>query len=305
MDHPTVMKPRRRFGWLRDLPDLRDFTAGQAVLPQRLQQQGEYLPVRRLLARAGLGKGKKLPAATDLREFCPPVEDQGELGSCTAHAGIGLLEYHERRAAGRHLDASRLFLYKVTRNLMHLEGDTGASNRATMGALVLFGAPPEEHWPYDVARFDQEPPAFCYAFAQSYQALQYYRLDPPGATSAAVLTAVKTHLAAGLPPLLGFSVYQSIERAEGSGAIPFPGPKERTLGGHSVMVAGYDDRRVIAGNGGKTTGALLVRNSWGEAWGQQGYGWLPYDYLLRGLAADVWAILQSEWTQAGEFGGEE
>ena len=115
------------------------------------------------------------------------MEDQGTLGSCTANAGVGLVEYFERKAFGRHIDASRLFLYKVTRNLLRLTGDTGAYLRSTMGAMRLFGVPPEEYWEYDISQFDKEPPAFCYAFASNYQAIKYVRLDKSNLTKQRLL----------------------------------------------------------------------------------------------------------------------
>ena len=99
--------------------------------------------------------------------------------------------YYERQAFGRHTDALRLFLYKVTRNLMKLRGDSGAYLRTTMGAMVLFGVPPESYWPYTDKEesFDREPSAFCYAFAQNYQTIKYFRHDPAGAKPADVSTA--------------------------------------------------------------------------------------------------------------------
>ena len=93
------------------------------------------------------------------------------LGPVRPMRGVGLVEYFERRAFGKHIDASRLFLYKVTRNLLNWRGDTGAFLRSTMGAMVLFGVPPEQYWPYRIEEFDKEPPPFCYAFAQNYQAI--------------------------------------------------------------------------------------------------------------------------------------
>src|SRR5574337_216933 len=159
---------------------------------------------------------KTLPPSVDLRAWCSPIENQGALGSCTANAGAGVVEYFERRAFGHHMDASRLFLYKATRDLMRVTGDTGAYLRTTMGALVLFGVPPEEYWLYTIADFDKEPTAFCYAFAQNFQAIQYYRLDPPGTSKPVLLTRIKTNLAAGLPSMFGFTVYTSISQAAGS-----------------------------------------------------------------------------------------
>jgi C1A family cysteine protease len=279
-------------GWIPDYPDFRDYTE-------------KTDDVRTLLGVKGLKKSKTLPTSVDLREGCSPIEDQGALGSCTAHAGVGIIEYYERTSFGRHIEASRLFLYKVTRNLMKMKGDTGAYLRTTMGAMVLFGVPPEDFWPYEdeEKKFDQEPPAFCYAFAQNYQTIKYFRHDPSGTKAEGVLSNVKTYLSKGHPAMFGFTVYNSIEQAENTGKIPFPSPKERIEGGHAVMVVGYDDKMKIKNEYGKieTTGALLIRNSWGKEWGEKGYGWLPYEYILRGLAEDFWSILKKEWVDTGQF----
>ena len=220
------------FGWIPDYPDFRDYT-------EETKSVREILLLTNLPLAPGLsgksgtptGAPKKtpakplaLPASVDLREWCSPVEDQRGLGACTANAGVGAIEYYERKAFGRHIDASRLFLYKVTRNLMKMKGDTGAYLRTTIGGMVLFGVPPEEYWPYtdDQEKFDKEPPAFCYAFAQNYKTIQYYRHDPPGILPGTVLNRVKTYLAAGHPSMFGFTVYSSMELADERGAIPFP-----------------------------------------------------------------------------------
>ncbi len=282
----------RGMGWIPDYPDFRDYT----------EETGE---IKSILGTPKSPAGRTLPGAVDLRQWCSPIEDQGNLGSCTAHAGVGIIEYYERKAFGRHLDTSRLFLYKVTRNLMKLKGDTGAYLRKTMGAMVLFGVPPEEYWPYtdNEKLFDKEPPAFCYAFAQNYQTLKYFRHDPPKIKPEDLLGRLKTYLSKGHPAMFGFTVYNSIEQAEKDGKIPFPSPRERIEGGHAVVAMGFDDKMKIKNRYGKveTTGAFLIRNSWGKDWGEGGYGWLPYDYVLKGLAEDFWSILKKEWVDTGEF----
>jgi len=287
----VYMRGKYGMGWIPDYPDLRDYT-------EKTEE------IKSVLAPTGLLRTKSLPASVDLREWCSAVEDQGRLGSCTAHAGAGVIEYYERRSFGRHIDASRLFLYKVTRNLMKMKGDTGAYLRTTMGAMVLFGVPPEDFWPYtDEKGFDREPPSFCYAFAQNYQTVKYFRHDPPGTKAEEILRKVKTYLAANHPAMFGFTVYNSIEQAEKTGRIPFPSSREKIEGGHAVVVAGYDDKMKIRNKYGKieTTGALLIRNSWGEGWGEEGYGWLPYEYVMKGLAEDFWSVLKKEWVDTGQF----
>ena len=289
----------RGMGWRPDLPDFRDYTE-------------ETPDVRTVLAPTGVtaaaAKGARpyrLPAAVDLRAWASPVEDQGALGSCTAQAGAGVIEYYERKSFGHHVEASRLFLYKATRNLMKARGDSGAYLRSTMGAMVLFGVPPEPYWPYTDAEeaFDKEPPAFCYAFAQNYRTLLYFRHDAAGVTRAAVLERLRTYLAAGHPAMFGFTVYSSVDQAETTGRIPVPFGRERIEGGHAVVAMGYDDAMAVANaSGGEPSrGALLIRNSWGKGWGEKGYGWLPYAYVQRGLAEDFWSVLKKDWIDTGEF----
>jgi C1A family cysteine protease len=295
---PNLPNLGRGLGWIPDYPDIRDYTEDTEEVREALRPSG-------LMGRPRTGTRPRPPASVDLRKWCPAVENQGRLGSCTAHAGVGVIEYYERKAFGRHTDASRLFLYKTTRNLMKLKGDTGAYLRMTMGAMVLFGVPPEEYWPYADAgeKFDLEPPAFCYAFAQNFKTIRYYRHDPPGTPADTVIDRLRNYLAASHPAMFGFTVYSSIEQAETGGRIPFPGPREKIEGGHAVVVVGYDDALAIknAAGGPETKGALLIRNSWGREWGDKGYGWLPYEYVRQGLAEDFWSVLKKEWLDTGEF----
>jgi C1A family cysteine protease len=295
-------------GWRPDLPDFRDYTPDHESVREPLAKvlaptlsRGTVTSGRRGTAQALAG----LAPTADLRAWCSPIEDQGQLGSCTANAGVGLVEYFERRAFGKYIDASRLFLYKVTRNLMHETGDTGAYLRTTMQSLVTFGAPPEEYWPYKIASFDVEPPAFAYAYAQNFKAVTYYRLDPPGTANDVLLTRIKTNLAAGLPSMFGFTVYSSYTQASQTGKLPFPTAHEQVVGGHAVDAVGYDDNMTIKNTSAgaqPTKGAFLIRNSWGTGWGDHGYGWLPYDYVLKGLATDWWSLIKNEWIDTGLFG---
>ncbi|MCD4755489.1 MAG: cysteine protease [Deltaproteobacteria bacterium] len=296
-------KEQMGMGWLPDLPDYRDYTSEHEEIKPMLEEMKVSEPEK-----------VSLPSSVDLRSWCSQIENQGPLGSCTAQAGAGLIEYYERRAFGTHIDASRLFLYKTTRNLLGWVGDTGAFLRTTMGAMVLFGVPPEKYWPYTTKKpspvapptvhFDMEPPAFCYAFAKNYRTVRYYRLDPFGIPVATVLQRIKAFLAANMPSMFGFTVFSSIGQGRTTGKIPFPCRGERILGGHGIVAVGYDDSMKIRNSicGRETTGAFLIRNSWGTAWGDGGYGWLPYEYVLRGMARDWWTIIRKEYVPTKQFG---
>ncbi len=321
------------FGWIPDLPDNRDYTREHPKIAPLLAK----LPSK---PSSGTPTTAKLLSSTDLRSFCSPVFDQGSMGSCTANAAAGMLEYHNRRTFGKDTALSRLFIYKATRDLMLSKGDSGAYIRATMGSLALCGCPPEKYWGYEEDKLDVAPPAFCYSYASNYQALSYFRLDEksgttkedaklaslntptngkdmpkilssaasspsnsvvspaPAKTRANTLLEIKQTLASSLPVMFGFTVYDSIKSVSEDGRIPYPTRGESVLGGHAVLAVGYDDNLTI----GDKFGAFLIRNSWGEAWGEKGYGWLPYEYLLGGLAEDWWCLVKAEWMETEEFG---
>jgi C1A family cysteine protease len=207
------------------------------------------------------------------------------------------MEYMMRRSHKSYVDVSRLFLYKATRKLLGWTGDTGAYLRSTMQAAAVFGVPPERYWPYEIGRFEDEPDAFLYAFASSYQALNYVRLDATGQSGADTLGKVKQMLAKGFVAVFGFPVYSSLVGSAPD--IPYPTDSDSLVGGHAVLTVGYDDGRQV---GGVAVPSLIIRNSWGESWGEAGYGYLPYRYVEDELAADFWTIFKEDWIDPARFG---
>lgn len=195
---------------------------------------------------------------------------------------------------------------------MFSEGDSGAWLRSAMEVLILFGVPDEKYFPYLIdgkkvnPNWGCEPDSFLYAMAKNYATINYFSHDPFGkkGENKEVLKNVKKYLAAGIPFMFGFFGFPSFEDSDTIGAIPYPGENENAEWGHAVMAVGYDDNKEIMNinNREKTKGALLIRNSWGRSWGEEGYEWLPYAYVLDGLAEDFCSILSIEWVDTQQFG---
>lgn len=287
-------------GWLPPLPDMRDYSEDHPKMVD-------------LVEKLDIDKdGTGLPKKVDLRQWCTPVEDQLDLGSCIANAAVGTLEYFQNRAFGVHIEGSRLFVYKTARKLMQAEGDSGGWIRTAMGAMVLFGVPDEKYFPYTLdgktvnPDWDTEPDSFLYAMAKNYATINYFCHDPLGKKNneKQVLKNVKKYLAAGIPSMFGFYGFGSFEDSDVPGGIPYPCEDESAEWGHAVMAVGYDDGKVITNTrcGKQTKGAILIRSSWGRAWGEDGYGWIPYDYVMDRLALDFWSILAAEWVDTQQFG---
>lgn len=245
----------RRYGWIPDLPDRRDrvFAAAPATLAA-------------------------LPPRIDLRGQCPPVYDQGALGSCTANAIAGALQFDEiKQGAADAFTPSRLFIYYNERVIEGtVDEDSGAMLRDGIKSVARQGAPHEALWPYLIRRFRDRPDAAAYRDAARHQALLYQRVPR-------TIEQLKGCLADGFPFVFGFSVYESLESptVARTGTVPMPAPRESLLGGHAVLAVGYDD----------DAARFALRNSWGDRWGRGGYGTIPYGYLLDAdLSDDFWTV---------------
>jgi C1A family cysteine protease len=269
-------------GWRPSAPDFRDYSPSSA-------------PADRLLGRLReTGAANSPPAVSvDLREYFVAVYDQLDLNASAAHACAGLVEYFEQRANGRVLGPSRLFLYQNSLRLAGLQGDCGADLRTSFKAMIRCGVPPEHYWPYEVERLAVQPDPFLYSFAEPYASIHYVRIDGRQSSGTLTLQTVRSLLAAGFPVAFGFPVPSSLSD---DGNIPFRPTFDSILGGQAVLAVGYDDRWLRG-----SRGALLVRNSWGTEWGQDGYGWLPYAYVEEKLAVDFWTLLHPGWIHSGEF----
>lgn len=258
-DIGVTQRSIQRYGWVPDLPDARDhlFSAPQAVLDD-------------------------LPTKVDLRPGCPPVYDQGALGSCTANAINAAYQYMQRKQKQKDFLPSRLFVYYNERVMEGtVDTDSGAMIRDGIKSVAQVGVCPEAMWPYDITEFRTRPPRNCYVEALKNQAIVYRRVINSS------LHQLQGALASGTPVVFGFSVYSSFEGKDvaKTGVVPLPPRGEKLLGGHAVLAVGYDD----------ATQRFLVRNSWGTGWGDQGYCTMPYGYLTDpGLSQDFWAIYAVE-----------
>lgn len=238
------------YGWLPDIPDQRDYL------------YGAIRPVIRL------------PDKIDLRCFCSAVEDQENLGSCTSQALAGNIEFLDNKIDSLYTDVSRLFIYYNERVLIDtIDYDSGASLRDGIKTLKNEGVCHEESWPYIISKFDKKPSEKCYMEASRHLIQSYHRIHTLG--------EMLTCLAEGYPFVFGFTVYESFEspKVKKTGVVNMPKKGEIALGGHAVMAVGYD----------KIKKRFLVRNSWGRAWGVEGYFTMPFGYLET-LAEDFWTI---------------
>ena len=249
------MPINRKYGWAPDLPDQRDH-----------------------LYSAPLPVLTTLPPKKDLRSGCPPVYDQGQLGSCTANAISGAIQFEQKKQGAKVFMPSRLFVYYNERVIEGtVNSDAGAQIRDGVKSVANIGVCPETEWPYDITKFANKPGPKCYTDAKKCEAVGYQRLDSTN------LLQLKGCIASGFPFVFGFTVYDAFESpaVAKSGILNMPGPKEKVVGGHAVLAVGYDD----------STQRFTVRNSWGKTWGIKGYFTIPYTYLTTtNLADDFWTI---------------
>lgn len=248
----------QHYGWVPDVPDQRDFLY---AAPTPFQAN--------------------FPPSVDLRPQCPPVYDQGQLGSCTANAIAGAIEFDQKKLKETEFTPSRLFIYFNERTMENtVNSDSGAQIRDGIKSVAQLGAPAETDWPYDITVFSQKPPQQAFDDATHHLVTLYQRCIQE-------LNTLKGCLASGFPFVFGFTCYDSFEGPDvaKTGILPMPASHEKVVGGHAVMCVGYDD----------STQHFIVRNSWGDKWGQAGYFMMPYAYMTnQRLASDLWTIRSVE-----------
>lgn len=247
-----TLHKRHHYGWLADRPDDRDH-------------------------RYAAPRVSGLPLRVDLRRECPPVYNQGPLGSCTANAIAGAIQFEQMQRQRDAAVPARLFIYYNERSMIGATGfDTGAPNRDGIKSVAKRGVCDELLWSYDITKFAEPPPQSCYAAASRHRVGEYQRL-------AQNLEQLRGCLADGHPFVFGFLIYRSFERQSviTSGHAAMPAVAEAPLGGHAVLCVGYDD----------INRWFIVRNSWGTNWGMRGYFTLPFAYLTNAdLASDFWTL---------------
>ena len=254
MTHTNNSKPK--YGWKPDTSDQRDRIFRLGVQPDL----------------------SSLPTQVDLRQWCSPVENQKTLGSCTANAAVGALEYLEIKSGqtSSYEDLSRLFVYYNTRKFEGTLGeDAGATIRDTIKILVASGSCSEASWPYVIEKYNDQPLTECYENAKQHVVTQYERID--------AFENMVHCLADGYPFVFGFSVFSEFEgqTVARTGVLNLPSPSETFQGGHAVLAVGYD----------MDAKTFLVKNSWGKEWGQNGYFTIPFSYITNpNLAQDMWCI---------------
>jgi len=249
----TQVRTHKRLGWKPDLPDFRDRTLSWA--PEH------YLD---------------LPRTTDLRpQERFPLYDQGHLGSCTANAIGAAFHFDQVKEGLKDFMPSRLFIYYNERNMEGtVDKDAGAMIRDGMKVLKEQGVCSEATWPYDETKFTTAPSKEAYEEGMLNRCSEYAKVDQ-------TLDDMKLCISKGFPFVFGFSVYKSFmtKEVQDTGIMRMPAWFEAQLGGHAVMAVGYDDDKQW----------FIIRNSWGEAWGDKGYFYMPYKYISNTfLTQDFW-----------------
>ena len=246
---------KRRLNWKPDRPDFRD-------------------------QKYSISKPKTYPSKVDLRPKCPPIVDQGDIGSCTGNAlagAIGFLEYATIKPESFQ-PFSRLFIYYNERVIEGDPGQDGGANiRDGIKTLDREGACFESLWGYSDELTFKKPTSRAYFQAQGHTITRYSSVNNTD------INQLKDALFRGFPIVFGFTVYESFQSKEvgSTGMMPMPDRSESSLGGHAVLCVGYDD----------SIARFIVRNSWGTDWGDEGYFYMPYSYITnRDLANSFWTI---------------
>ncbi|MFI5340529.1 MAG: C1 family peptidase [Candidatus Methylomirabilales bacterium] len=211
--------------------------------------------------------------ALDYSSEIKRVRDSGPEGSVVGLALATALEFQIAKATHQDHQISARYIYYAARQASGTtEFDSGAVIADAIRVLSKKGAVEDDIWPYVAGQYAAKPPA-------AVENAKRFRITDAKAVSG--LDAVKSALIQNGPVVAGITMYQSAMTPATSktGVIPLPASKEQIVGGHAIVIVGYDDKQK----------RLKFVNSWGSSWGEHGFGYLPYEYAEKYMS-EAWTF---------------
>lgn len=238
-------------------------------------------------------QGQTVPNFVSWAAKYPGVWNQGDTNSCTAQAISGALSY----TTGK-FDPSRLFQYYNERliygednHVNYLDQDSGVNLSSAVKAFLKYGICGENLWPFNAGAMFLKPSVTCYSAATKGPLKEALKIQTPGSANSNLINELVEVIAQGNPVIIGIEVYPSFESLETSqtAVIPMPSNNHPPLGGHAVVLVGYNIEKQV----------FVFRNSWGPAWGHLGYALIPFDYIKE-YCISAWVLVKGGYENSSE-----
>ena len=217
----------------------------------------------------------------DLRPQCSPISDQGASNACVGFATVDGLGEFLAKKQGRPMDLSPRYIWNLARaHDKSLNENTGIWPHVAFKLADNLGFAEEQAFPFPTRAQQKDEAVF----------LKFFSEKPPTALETAAkrnrlmrgvkpiysVSGMKKSIDDGLPVVFGVLVFPSFMETGSDGMIPMPRRGEEVEGGHAILCVGYDNERRH----------FIIRNSWSTAWGDKGYGYLPFDFVKAGFAME-------------------
>lgn len=226
---------------------------------------------------------KKLPLSylnikkVDLRNNCPEIYDQGELDSCTSNSVAFAFRYCNLiKNNDSTFNPSRLFIYYNEKQKENTNDSISTMIFNTLFSLIDIGVCDEIEWPYDITKSSEPPSDMCYESAKNHKIIKCKTVPQK-------LEYIKAMLIIGYPVIFGFKIYPGFESelTSSTGVLSMPEQDDPILGYHSGVIVGFNNNK----------GQFIVANSFGKEFGDNGYLYIPYQYILNPLlSSGFWCI---------------